>query len=226
MKTLLATSDRDLLDAATFVLRYHGCNVLQASDGPEALCRWAEGNPSLALLDADLLRIDGFDVCRQMRTHSTAPAVLFTGPITPDVLRRGLAAGVDGYVPKPLSPEQLGVVLGFWMVVQQRVAAGARPRQLGDTLAVGRLTINLRTGAAAAARAPRLQPWETRALYMLAINAGRPVPAACLADIARCWGADVRDEGALRRRLASVRRRLGLTPTDLAYLPGEGFILA
>src|SRR5437867_1368256 len=70
MKVLVVDDDVDLLDLMTYALRREGYNVLAAVDGQQALQRWESENPDIVLLDGNLPKIVGFEVCRRIRHDS------------------------------------------------------------------------------------------------------------------------------------------------------------
>ncbi len=225
LRTLLASADPGLLEQAVPVLRKQGASILIARDALEAMVRWEDDAPSLVLLDARLPGTDGFALCRQMKERSRARVVLLAARVTRDVIAQGTAAGVDGYVPRQLSQEQLELALSVWLAVQPDGVA-AEPTPMDVLVRAGRFAIDPQTGQVSGDRPVRLFPWEVRALYMLVINAGRVVPTGCLLDIARAWGQEVVDEDELRNRLHVVAVELGLAPAELGYIPRYGFVLA
>ncbi len=225
MRALLATADAQLIEHTVRVLRQHGASIMIARDALEAMVRWEDDAPSLVLLDAELPGTDGLALCRQMKPRSRVHVILFAPRVTRELIERGSDAGVDGYVPKPLSEEQLELVLSVWAAMQPAQRA-SHPAAVDALVRAGGVTIDPHSGRVMGDRPIRLFPWEVRALYMLMINAGRVVPTGCLLDIARAWGQQVDDEDELRRRLHVVAVELGLQPADLAYVPRYGFVLA
>ena len=71
------------------------------------LARLAAGDFDAVVLDVMLPEMDGFDVCREIRTHSDVPIVMLTarGDVTDRVV--GLEIGADDYLPKPFDPREL-----------------------------------------------------------------------------------------------------------------------
>jgi len=107
MKVLLVDDDTDLLDLLAFVLVREGYLVVTAADGAEALARWHAEQPDLVVLDVNLPRVDGFEVCRQIRRESTTPVILLTGRDEAADVARGQRVGANDYVTKPFSHQQL-----------------------------------------------------------------------------------------------------------------------
>jgi OmpR family response regulator RpaB len=84
-----------------------GYNVLLASNGEEALYLFRKEQPNLVILDIMLPKIDGYEVCSEIRKESQVPIIMLTalGDISDRV--RGLELGADDYVMKPFSPKEL-----------------------------------------------------------------------------------------------------------------------
>ena len=107
MKVLLVEDDADVLDVTTYALRREGYTVVQAIDGQQALQRWEAEQPDLVLLDVNVPKLNGFEVCRRIRHESRTPVVMLTARREEEDVIRGLKLGADDYVTKPFSPKQL-----------------------------------------------------------------------------------------------------------------------
>ena len=85
----------------TYPLRKEGYEVVPALDGREALDRLSEDNFDLVVLDVMMPKMDGFDVCREIRARSTVPIIMLTAKTEEidKVLARKL--GADDYITKP-----------------------------------------------------------------------------------------------------------------------------
>ncbi len=93
----------DALDAAGYM-------VIVAVDGESALERLRFITPDIILLDAVMPGMDGFEVCRQLKTHPTArhiPVVFMTGLTEPEHVVRGFGAGGVDYVTKPIHTDEV-----------------------------------------------------------------------------------------------------------------------
>ena len=106
-----------------------GFSVSSAEDGEEAL-RILEGEdpPALAIIDWMMPKIDGVEVCRQVRAHKDRPylyLLLLTAKSQKEEVAAGLEAGADDYVIKPFDPDEL----------RARLKVGQRVVQLERTLA-------------------------------------------------------------------------------------------
>ena len=87
----------------TYPLRKEGYDVISALDGREALNRLREDDFDLVVLDVMLPKVDGFDVCRQIRARSTVPIIMLTAKAEEIDKVLGLELGADDYITKPFS---------------------------------------------------------------------------------------------------------------------------
>jgi cyclic di-GMP phosphodiesterase len=100
-------TNRELLEAHLVELGY---DVRQARDGLEALALIAYEEPDLVLLDLDMPRLDGFEVCRRLKAASRTrliPVVIVTAFSDRDARLRGLEAGADDFLTKPIDSKEL-----------------------------------------------------------------------------------------------------------------------
>jgi two-component system nitrate/nitrite response regulator NarL len=87
-----------------------GCTVYEASSGDDALDVARAVRPALVILDVDLPRVTGYEVCRELRdTYGEAVAIMFVSGARAEALDRiaGFLIGADDYVLKPFDPEEL-----------------------------------------------------------------------------------------------------------------------
>jgi DNA-binding response OmpR family regulator len=108
---LVADDDHDLLGYIKFRLENAGFEVVTAADGEEALRLALERQPSLAVLDVRMPKLDGFEVTRRIRVNDNVrdmPVILLTASTDPSDMRTGYEAGADDYLRKPFSaPDEL-----------------------------------------------------------------------------------------------------------------------
>src|SRR5947207_1812334 len=107
MKVLVVEDQEDVLDWTTYALRREGYSVSSAIDGQQALRRCQSDNPDIVVLDANLPKLDGFEVCRLIRQISNTPIIMLTARDEEEDILRGLQLGADDYMTKPFSPKQL-----------------------------------------------------------------------------------------------------------------------
>ena len=106
-KILVADDDRNICELLRMYLEKDGYSVVIAGNGEEALRKFDEEEPDLILLDVMMPRLDGWQVCRELRKKSECPIIMITakGETFDKVL--GLELGADDYVVKPFEPKEI-----------------------------------------------------------------------------------------------------------------------
>ena len=224
MKVLVVDDDVDLVDLTTYVLRREGYSVVTAIDGQQALSRWESDNPDIVVLDANLPKLNGFEVCRRIRQESETPVIMLTARDEEEDILRGLQLGADDYVTKPFSAKQLTARM---KAVQRRCQADPYRDPVREVRA-GDLALDLQSHEATkAGKLVQLTTLEFRILYMLAMNEGRVVPYSRLVEYA--WGYDGGDSNLLKTHICHIRKKLDL-PTEgkaaIRAVPSVGYSLA
>ncbi len=94
-------------------LQREGYQILEASDGIEAMdLFYADKNIDLIILDVMMPRMDGWQVCKEVREHSKVPIMMLTARAEEQNELKGFELGVDEYVAKPFSPKILVARVG------------------------------------------------------------------------------------------------------------------
>jgi DNA-binding response OmpR family regulator len=102
-RILLVDDEQAVQTLLTYPLRKEGYDVVGATDGQEALDRFAEQRFDLVVLDIMLPKLDGIEVCRRMRTRSQVPIIMLTAKGDEIDKVVGLEIGADDYITKPFS---------------------------------------------------------------------------------------------------------------------------
>ena len=102
-RILLVDDEQSIQTLLTYPLRKEGYEVVAALDGQEALDRFREQSFDLVVLDLMLPRVDGFEVCRQLRARSSVPIIMLTAKAEEFDTVLGLELGADDYITKPFS---------------------------------------------------------------------------------------------------------------------------
>src|ERR687887_2825531 len=102
-RILLVDDEPSVQKLLAYPLRKEGYDVVSALDGREALNRLREDDFDLVVLDVMLLKVDGLDVCRQIRARSTVPIIMLTAKAEEIDKVLGLELGADDYITKPFS---------------------------------------------------------------------------------------------------------------------------
>jgi two-component system alkaline phosphatase synthesis response regulator PhoP len=107
---LVADDSRTILSMVASRLERSGYEVVTATNGEEALRLSEERRPSLAILDVEMPKLDGYEVTRRLRANeltATIPIVLLTARDSEEERAAGLEAGATDYITKPFSPQEL-----------------------------------------------------------------------------------------------------------------------
>ena len=102
-RILLVDDEQPIQTLLSFPLQRDGYDVVQASDGREALTRFSEQNFDLVVLDVMMPRMDGLEVCRRLRARSSVPIIMLTAKSEEIDKVLGLELGADDYITKPFS---------------------------------------------------------------------------------------------------------------------------
>ena len=107
IRALLVDDDRDLARLLTDYLGPHEVTITHVENGARGLEVLASESFDVVLLDVMLPGIDGFEVCRRIRTSYDVPIVMLTARGDDADRIVGLEIGADDYVPKPFNPREL-----------------------------------------------------------------------------------------------------------------------
>jgi DNA-binding response OmpR family regulator len=223
MKVLVVEDDVDLLDLVIYALRREGFTAIPALDGAQALYQWEAENPDIILLDANLPKLNGFEVCRRIRHESSTPIIMLTARDDEEDIVRGLQLGADDYVTKPFSAKQLGARIKAVL----RRSRKDPYTQVASELKVGNLVLDVQSNETLRDGVPiEITPLEFRILFMLAMNANRVIPYSRLVEYA--WGYDRGDANLLKTHVCHLREKLHMPiseQTGIKAVPGVGYKL-
>jgi two-component system alkaline phosphatase synthesis response regulator PhoP len=103
-KILIVDDEVDLVEAIRFLLEGEGYRVLVSGDGEDALHQARRENPHLIILDIMLPKLDGYKVCRQLKSdkrYKQIPILMLTARAQQKDRIIGMEAGADEYIIKP-----------------------------------------------------------------------------------------------------------------------------
>jgi DNA-binding response OmpR family regulator len=213
-RILLVDDEQSVQTLLSYPLRQEGYHVTSALDGREALDRFAESRFDLVVLDVMLPKLDGVEVCRQLRRRSQVPIIMLTAKGSEIDKVAGLDVGADDYITKPFSLREF----------RSRVKATLRRSRMApapieeDPLEFGGLRID------PARRLVTLYGEEVDPTYvefeiltMLARSPGRVVSREMLLE--QVWGnAEYRDPRTVDVHIRHLREKIESNPKEPEYL--------
>jgi len=138
---LIADDDPHIRQLLVFALGKAGLDAIEAEDGEAALALAATRHPDLVVLDINMPRLDGLEVCRRLRAAGDVP-ILFLSSRDDEIDRvLGIELGADDYVVKPFSPRE--VVARVMAILRRTQALPPAADHSGAPIRHGRLTIDV-----------------------------------------------------------------------------------
>lgn len=214
----------DELDIASVVqdyLRHAGYETEHFADGQSALEHLVASPPDLTLLDIMLPRLDGIEVLRRAREHTSHPIIMLTARIEEVDRLLGLELGADDYVCKPFSPREL--VARVRAVLRRTVPPDDRSQARQGT--PGLVLDDVHWRASLEGTPLNLTRREFGLLQVLSRHPGRIFSRARLLELAYDDTMDV-TERAIDSHVKNLRRKLGaVTPSHdwIRSVYGVGF---
>jgi DNA-binding response OmpR family regulator len=213
-RILLVDDEQSIQTLLSYPLRKDGYHVTSALDGGEALQRFEEGRFDLVILDLMLPRLDGVEVCRQLRSRSQVPIIMLTAKGSETDKVAGLEVGADDYITKPFSMREF----------RSRVKAALRRSRMGaetvadEPITSGELTIDFDR------RMVTLEDDEVRVTYVefeilgaLARSPGRVLTRETLLE--HVWGdSEYRDPRTVDVHIRHLREKLEQDPKQPEFL--------
>ena len=222
-ETILVVDDEtNIVDLATLYLEQEGFHVQSTGDGVKALEMIARRPPALLVLDLMLPEVDGWEVCRRVRSGRAAPdlPIIMLTARDDDVDRIvGLELGADDYVTKPFNPRELVARVKAVLRRTQRAAQPQAPVHVGD-VAVD----PARHEVTVAGQPVELRRKEFDLLLALAEHQGIVLSREQLLDLV--WGYDFYGETrTVDVHIAHLRKRLTGSSVQIETVMGVGYKL-
>jgi two-component system response regulator ResD len=202
-RILLVDDEPGMIRLLSLYLGQAGYTVDTAATGAEAVYAVEQGTVDLVVLDIGLPDIDGYSVCRHIRTASTVPVIMLTARSDPRDRIRGFELGADDYVPKPFNPEEL--VARVRAVLRRVQPEQDKAQRLSlDGLEVDRVKRTVTVDE----REIDLRPKEFDLLVKLASQPGRVFTRAQL--LQQVWGYEsLGDSATVDVHIWRLRQKLG-----------------
>jgi len=212
-RILIADDNQQIRMLVSATLRAGGYELMEACDGAEALDMAVAEKPDLILLDVMMPKLDGFQVCAELRRLAiTAPVLLLTAKGQIEDRVTGLDAGADDYLVKPFSTEELLARVRALLRRAERKTGFAVKLNLGD------VEIDLaRQTATRGKKEIHLTAKEFAMLRLLAEAEGEPVSRERFLDVV--WGyTTFPTTRTVDNHIASLRAKLEKNPVDPRWL--------
>jgi DNA-binding response OmpR family regulator len=221
VKILVVDDDLELSSLIGYALRQAGYMVVEAGDGAAALEAFERESPALVILDVNLPRLSGLEVCRKIRATSRVPIMMLTVKSAEEDQVHALDLGADDYLTKPFSPRTL--LARVRALLRRAGEEKPMPLAAGDfSLDLEAQSVSVRGGDAV-----RLTRLEMRLLQILLANAGHTLPAERL--LAHVWGSrGSGDRQLLKQLVHRLRQKIEADAAEPRYLvtvSGVGYAL-
>jgi DNA-binding response OmpR family regulator len=221
LKILVVDDDLELSSLIGYALRQAGYMVVEAGDGVAALEAFERESPALVILDVNLPRLSGLEVCRRIRAASRVPIMMLTVKSAEEDQVQALDLGADDYLTKPFSPRTL--LARVRALLRRAGEEKPMPLAAGDFS----LDLELQSVAVRGGEAVRLTRLELRLLQILLANAGHTLPAERL--LSHVWGSrGSGDRQLLKQLVHRLRQKIEAEATEPRYLvtiSGVGYAL-
>jgi DNA-binding response OmpR family regulator len=222
---LLVEDATDLAKVVSRELKAAGYNVTHVADGESALVLEKEHHFQLVILDWMLPGIDGLDVLRELRIHSSVSVLMLTARDAEIDRVLGLEVGADDYLTKPFSMRELvarvRAMLRRRNLIEQTIVADHSVS--GRVIKAGLLHIEPDSQTVRVNESViDLTRTEFALLYLLASNAGRVFSRAYLVDT--IWGADYVDgDRSVDNTIMRLRKKLKGSSDCIEAVWGVGY---
>lgn len=212
-KILIVEDEPDIVMSLEEDLRRQGYDPTHATDGLQGLRLGKEGAWDLILLDVMLPKMDGFDVCTELRKAGVqCPIIMLTARAQEAEKEVGLDAGADDYVTKPFSLRELRAR------IRAQLRRGAR--DAARTCRFGDCEVDFdRAELRKSGRRVDVTPQELRLLEVFIGNRGRVLSRSRLIDAAWGHGIAITDR-AVDTHVFNLRQKIEKDPSDPAFLVG------
>jgi DNA-binding response OmpR family regulator len=224
---LVADDEPDLVWALRHCLGGEGYEIATALDGAEALVLARRRRPDLVILDVIMPRLDGFQVCQELRSDpclAAVPILFLTAKGAVEDRLRGLDSGGDDYLPKPFDVRELKSRVRA-LLRRSRPSLEIRP----NTLALGPLTLDVDARQVRVEGRPvLLTPTQFKLLYHLMRHADKVFSEREL--LQQVWGypLEAADLSLVRWHIKKLREKIEPNPAHPIYIrtvPHHGYAL-
>jgi DNA-binding response OmpR family regulator len=185
-KVLIVEDEPDLATILKYIMEGEGWSADVEYNGESALSYIENSRPDIVILDIMLPKINGFEVCNQIRRFTTIPVLILSARIQPEDIIKGLEIGADDYMTKPFNHREL--VLRVKKILNRESTATSIEAD-SQELKIGGIEISLSAKSVLLNGVEvAVTPIEYKLLSCLAINEGRILSWESL--VKEVWGHD------------------------------------
>ncbi len=218
MTILLADDDPVTLETLAACLQPEGFHTLLARNGAEALTLWKKHRPDLLCLDIMMPGMDGYEVCRQIRSQDASVPILFISAKGEEIdVVLGLRLGADDFVRKPFGKHELIARI-------QTALRRARPATSPATASFDLGPLRILPSELRAERDTEsidLTPREISILKLLHDHPGQVISRDTMLDV--CWGLEYLPESrTLDQQIAKLRKKIERDDEIIETVRGSG----
>ena len=212
---LIVEDEREIAELVRDYLEAEGYRILLALDGMEGLNYFTENQPTLAVLDVMLPKMDGIELCRRIRMDSNIPILMMSAKKSETDKIIGLGIGADDYITKPFSPGELVARIKAHLRRYQHLS---EPRDTGNALKFPGLEIDLKGFSVTInGRNVDLSAKEFKLLAFLAANKGQVFSKEQLLE--NIWGYQhVGDTNTITVYMRKLREKIEPDPSTPVFL--------
>lgn len=216
-RILIVDDDDEIRELLEFDVSQSGYFVDTAKDGMEGLTKALNNTYDLILLDVMMPKMNGFDVCKNIRQAKLAiPILMLTAKGTIDDKTEGFDCGADDYLVKPFDIQE--VLLRIRVLLRRNSIEEEKTALSDEILTAGDITISPETlEAVIVNKKVKLTPTEFEILYCLMQHFNKPVTLATLLD--EVWGYDSNEDvRMLRVHVGGLRNKIEPDTKNPKYL--------
>jgi DNA-binding response OmpR family regulator len=229
---LIIEDEEPIRRGLTNLFIYHGYKVDTAADGENGLRLALEKHYNLLIIDVMLPRMDGFQICNEIRMRDREIAIIMlTAKTSEEDIITGLRLGADDYVTKPFSVEELVLRVEAVLRRTKILDPAAKEINLGDRLSIDLVNLHGTQHNPEDEDTPKIEFTRREAdiLSYLCLNQHRAVSRGEL--LLEVWGYSKANKIETRTvdiHIAKLRKKIEIDPKDPQYLVtvwGEGYQL-
>jgi len=218
-KILIVEDDPDIVEMIDYNLKKEGYRIISVLNGEDAIGIAEKENPDLIILDLMLPEMDGFQVCKHLRSEektSSVPIIMLTAKSQETDKVVGLELGADDYMTKPFSPREL--VARIKAVLRRYKDVLPKKRIEAGSLIIDCFKHEVRVFG----KEVLLTPTEFRLLEFMAQRPGRVLSRDKILDAVFEYDSDIYDR-TIDTHMKSLRKKLGKARNYIETIRGIGY---